>query len=107
MATRRVCDYPVRGEIHGVVIDRPVEVHMPNSRPVELDLCEEHAAPIAGLIEKVRPTAARTTTRRAKATGKKPLDTAAMRAWALEQGMNVSPKGMIPKDVQQAYAKAH
>ncbi|MFF4607887.1 Lsr2 family protein [Streptomyces sp. NPDC001339] len=47
------------------------------------------------------------TTRRSRKTSARTEDTAAIRAWAKEQGYAVSERGRVPADIREAYAKAH
>jgi hypothetical protein len=45
--------------------------------------------------------------RAAKVAKDSPSDTAKIRAWAKEQGMEVSDRGRIPLEVRAAYSAAH
>ena len=42
-----------------------------------------------------------------RAVGGKKVTAAAVRTWALDEGMEVSPRGRIPAAVRDAYDKAH
>jgi hypothetical protein len=78
-----------------------------DGKPMEIDVCGSHAAQLRELMTgyagharrsaagKTRPPARRQRDRRASAS---------KRAWASEQGFEVSPRGRIPGEVEEAYA---
>ncbi|WP_326617712.1 Lsr2 family protein [Streptomyces decoyicus] len=51
--------------------------------------------------------ASRKTGRVRKARKAAASDTAAIRAWAKEQGYQVNERGRVPADIREAYQKAH
>lgn len=74
----------------------------------EIDLNEEHAAQLrdelAEWIGSARRVGGRRSTKNAKRSGD---DNPAIRAWAVEQGMQVSARGRISQEIRDAYAAAH
>jgi hypothetical protein len=96
-----------------------------NEKPVELtyggvayrtDLCPTHAAELAGVLDPYLQTAERIAARRNPATATRPLDerprrparrdpiqVGAIRTWARANGYDVSDRGRIPREVEDAY----
>ncbi|MDR2348463.1 MAG: Lsr2 family protein [Bifidobacteriaceae bacterium] len=81
----------------------------------EVDLTKEHAEELrrglepwikAGRRAKGAKPAARAG-RAAKPAKEATGDTAKIRTWALEQGMEVADRGRIPREVRRAYEAAH
>lgn len=86
----------------------------------EIDLTEAHAAELrealAGYIDAARRVSGRArtggrsqrrTTPAATGAGDGKLDLGAVRAWARDQGMDVSGRGRVSGQVLQAYRDAH
>lgn len=74
----------------------------------EMDLSEENAAKLRDALAPWIGNARRVGGRRS--TGRKPQKgTSAndIRAWAIEQGMQVSARGRVPAEVREAYEKAN
>lgn len=72
----------------------------------EVDLSEKNKARMDKVIEPF-VKAARRTGGRQVAGSKKKSKTMQIREWAMGQGMEVNPTGIVPKRVVQAYEKAH
>ncbi|MCB5179526.1 histone-like nucleoid-structuring protein Lsr2 [Streptomyces antimicrobicus] len=82
-----------------------------DGKTYEIDLNDAHAsrlrdelAPYVGAGRKMG--GARTAARR-MGSNKPAEDTAAIRAWAKGQGLEVNDRGRVPADIKEAYAKAH
>lgn len=75
----------------------------------EMDLSEENAAKLRDALAPWVGHARRVAGRRT--TGRKPSGKGAsandIRAWALEQGMQVSARGRVSSEVREAYEKAN
>jgi len=93
-----------------------------DGRSYEIDLSDDNAAKLrdslASFVAAARRAGGSTGTRRARSqrstsdTDEAPArsnreETAAIRAWARENGHEVSERGRIPKAVVQAYQSAH
>ncbi|GGU79547.1 Lsr2 family protein [Streptomyces litmocidini] len=84
-----------------------------DGKTYEIDLTTANAEKLRGLLEPYttsgRRTGGRTTGGRGKgravATGSQ--DTAKIRAWAKENGMNVNDRGRVPADIKAAYEDAN
>ncbi|MEU6625863.1 Lsr2 family protein [Streptomyces litmocidini] len=84
-----------------------------DGKTYEIDLTTANAEKLRGLLEPYttsgRRTGGRTTGGRGKgravATGSP--DTAKIRAWAKENGMNVNDRGRVPADIKAAYEDAN
>ena len=94
-----------------------------NETPVELsysgvdyrtDLCREHADELTALLEPFLGPAERVEGRRRSSTGadgrsarrptrRDPAQVSAIRVWARENGYEVSDRGRIPREVEDAY----
>ena len=80
----------------------------------EIDLSARNAARLRSELERYQVAGRRTTPRKARstrpanptATRIDPVQLAAIRAWALRRGLDVSPRGRIPQDVLDAYNTA-
>lgn len=84
-----------------------------DGREYTIDLSDENAeafrevmAPYIEAGHRVGATARRKPARKGAAKGSG-VDTKAVRAWAIENGWNVSERGRIPADVMAAYAEAN
>lgn len=84
-----------------------------DGKTYEIDLTTANAEKLRGLLDPYtkggRRTGGRVTAARAKgrasATAGSP-DTAAIRAWAKENGYNVNDRGRVPAEIREAYEKA-
>jgi hypothetical protein len=95
-----------------------------NETPVELayggvdyrtDLCREHADELSAVLEPFLGQAERVESRRRRSaasgdgraagrpTRRDPEQVGAIRTWARENGYQVSDRGRIPRDVEEAY----
>lgn len=75
----------------------------------EIDLSSGNAAKLRDALAPWVATARRTGGRRGRRSGKAAVaaGSADIRAWAQEQGMEVSARGRVPAEIREAYAKAH
>lgn len=75
-----------------------------------IDLSDEHVGEFRALLEPyvaaARKADGATSTRRNRSTAPK-LDSKAVREWASANGYQVSERGRVSGEVQQAYAAAH
>src|SRR5690242_1784520 len=76
-----------------------------DGRDYEIDLSEKNAKELRKTLEPWVNSARRAGGRRAAkvTTG---VDTAAVRAWAASNGIELSPRGRLPKDVLEQYRAA-
>ncbi|MFD9569756.1 Lsr2 family protein [Streptomyces sp. NPDC059982] len=72
--------------------------------PDSYDKLLEAVSPFTKVGRRVRGTRTKAATPRTAGTGQ---DTAAIRAWAKEQGLNVNDRGRVPAEVREAYNAAH
>lgn len=99
-----------------------VTFHDADGRPLQIDLSKENretltelqgefSQSIAGFVESARPAAGEPVRRRRQVAAVKPRtgreETAAIRAWARDNGHEISGRGRIPKTVVDAYQAAH
>lgn len=75
-----------------------------DGRDYEIDLSDTNAEALRSALAPW-VTAARKTAGRRPARGPK-TDTKAIREWALSQGIEVSARGRIPREIQDQYAQA-
>ena len=77
----------------------------------EIDLGEANLAKfekaLAPWIKQARKVGGRTRRRRAGGGGRAEVSPTEVRRWAEEQGMEVSSRGRIPREVMAAYIAAH
>jgi hypothetical protein len=82
-----------------------------DGRDYEVDLSKKNAKSLRdGLkryVEVGRKTGGRRTSRSGSTAGSDRAQLSAVRAWARQQGMEVSERGRISARVQEAYNKAH
>lgn len=73
----------------------------------KLDYYIEHATRVGG--RRRRPSAAGTAlaAKTASSTKRDPAQTRAIRQWASDEGYDVSERGRIPADIEEAYNAAH
>jgi len=76
-----------------------------------IDLSEANASELreqlAAWIGYARKVSGRAKAKSNGSNGSKPVDPATVRAWAKEQGLDVSERGRIVKTVWDAYLEAH
>ena len=73
----------------------------------EIDLSAENASELREALGVWAGKARRVGGRRQRGTTTPGEDTAAIRAWAQDNGYNVGDRGRIPDEVRQAYKDAH
>lgn len=74
----------------------------------EIDVNAEHAEQLRAALEPWVGAARRVGGRRATAKKKsRGSGTAAVRAWAQENGYEVGPRGRVPQEIHEAYRAAH
>jgi len=83
-----------------------------DGRSFEIDLNDANAKKLRKALEKYiaagRKTGGRTSSRgRGAAATSSGTDTAAIRAWAKENGHDVNDRGRVPANVREAYEKAN
>ncbi|MEV0850525.1 Lsr2 family protein [Streptomyces sp. NPDC049954] len=84
-----------------------------DGKSYEIDLTTANADKLRGLLEDYVKHGRRTGGRAAGGRGKSRAssggnqDTAAIRAWAKENGHKVNDRGRVPAEVRQAYEDAH
>lgn len=80
-----------------------------DGKTYEIDLSDEHATKmreaLAPFVGSARKVGGRATIRRL-GSSKPAEDTAAIRAWAKENGFDVNDRGRVPANIREAYAKA-
>lgn len=81
------------------------------STSYEMDLTEAEAGQFYDAVKKYTDVATKTSGRGLRTGGSKPKSdrgqTQAIRAWARENGHEVSDRGRISQDIQDAYNAAH
>lgn len=101
-------------DLDGVEADETVTFAL-DGKSYEIDLTTANADKLRGLLEDYVKHGRRTGGRTAGARGKARAvtgsggnqDTAAIRAWAKENGHEVNDRGRVPAKVRQAYEDAH
>lgn len=73
----------------------------------EIDLSEENASKLREGLTRWTTHARRVGGRKTKQTINPGADNQKIRAWAMEQGLEVSARGRISAEVRDAYAQAH
>ncbi|KQU46867.1 hypothetical protein ASG84_09040 [Rhodococcus sp. Leaf278] len=73
----------------------------------KLDLYIEHATRVGGRKRKPSPAAASTSAAAGGSGKRDPEQTRAIRQWAFDQGYEISERGRIPADIEEAYNAAH
>lgn len=108
--TIRICDDPLQKEESEWLADRRRTFAL-DGRTYEIDLCEEDSAHLEELLDPYLKVARRIVG--AKGVGipspasSRTLDYQAIRAWAAQNKIHVSPRGRIPHTVLNAYQEAH
>ena len=80
-----------------------------DGREYEIDLSEKNAKALRKTFEPWTSSARRISRGRSRATSTRvqtDVDTAAVRAWAASNGIELSSRGRLPKDVVQQYRDA-
>lgn len=72
----------------------------------EIDLSGDHAVELRSALEPWIAKARKTSSRRSAGRARR-SDSAKIRAWAKENGYDVSERGRISVDIREAYAKAN
>ncbi|MFV0430301.1 MAG: Lsr2 family protein [Arachnia sp.] len=77
----------------------------------EIDLSADNIAKLqaalAPFVDNAQAQSSRVRGRKAAARGAGRADASLVRAWAREQGMEVSDRGRVPNEVLEAYRNAH
>ncbi|OZC55439.1 hypothetical protein CH267_12680 [Rhodococcus sp. 06-621-2] len=74
----------------------------------KLDYYIEHATRVGGRRRKPSAAGATSTAKTASsATKRDPAQTRAIRQWASDEGYEISERGRIPADIEEAYNAAH
>lgn len=75
----------------------------------EIDLSASHASELRESFDRWTAVARKVSAKRAPARGSagRRDDTAKVRAWAKDNGFEISERGRISTEVREAYAKAH
>ena len=73
----------------------------------EIDLSEQNVQKLQEALAPFMAAGRRVTNRTAAADKTDGSQSQAIRQWAREQGMKVSDRGRVPKEVQEAYRKAN
>lgn len=95
-------------DIDGSTADETVEFSLDNQN-YEIELSAENAAKLRGVLEPYIQNARRVAGTRApkrKTTSASRFDPAQVRAWAQENGLEVSSRGRISADVLDAYERS-
>ncbi|MGW5074085.1 histone-like nucleoid-structuring protein Lsr2 [Rhodococcus sp. NPDC004095] len=120
MARQQVVQYVVTDDFDGKKVDENLAVAVEFSwdgKDYRLDLRPENYDKIKGDFEKwiaaaaeVKPTRggrASSGTRKSSASGRSKEELAQIRKWAAENGHEVSSRGRIAQEIQDAYDQAH
>lgn len=78
----------------------------------EIDLSDQNAKELQDFLGKYINAAAKVTSRlprgeRSSAPKSNKEELRKIRAWAAEQGLNISPRGRVSQDIQERYRAAH
>jgi nucleoid-associated protein Lsr2 len=101
-------------DLHGDDTDAVTSITLANGKAqYELDVCQAHldelTAPARRVRQQRRARAAATSKRRPakkstqRTRGRKSLDAAAVRAWALSEGYEIGDRGRIPASIVDAF----
>ncbi|CAM5240476.1 Lsr2 family protein [Streptomyces hirsutus] len=99
-------------DLDGVEADETVTFAL-DGKTYEIDLTTANADKLRGLLEPYvkggRRTGGRASSgaRKARATSGGNQDTAAIRAWAKENGHEVNDRGRVPAAIREAYERAN
>ena len=73
----------------------------------EIDLNTHHASNFRNLVTPWISHARRSSGRNTRGRNTRPWSASDIRAWAIAQGISVSPRGRISQEIKDAYAAAH
>jgi hypothetical protein len=103
-----ICDFA--GDKHEAT--ETVRFQSPDHNPVEADVCDKHKAEMVKAFAKFADigrnvhNAAGTQTRKRPSRPSSGISHAQVRAWAAGQGIEVNPRGNLPKDVIEKWEAA-
>lgn len=104
--TIRICDDPLQKEDSEWLADRRRTFGL-DGRTYEIDLCEDDNAHLEEALSPYLKAARRVGSVKGVAAPAPTLDFQAVRAWAAQNQIHVSPRGRIPFAVISAYEEAH
>lgn len=80
-----------------------------DSTAYEVDLSDANATELRSILSRFAEKARRTGGRRQAAadTRTAAVDTKAVRAWAVAQGLDINPRGRVPESIIQQYVAAN
>ena len=93
--------------INGVEYSIDLKAKNANEFHKKLDYYVGHATRVGGRKRKPSPAAASTATAVGGSVKRDPEQTRAIRQWAFDQGYEISERGRIPADIEEAYNAAH
>jgi hypothetical protein len=73
----------------------------------KLDYYIEHSTRVGGRKRKPSPAGAAPTAKTGTPAKRDPAQTRAIRQWAADEGYEISDRGRIPADIEEAYNAAH
>jgi hypothetical protein len=73
----------------------------------KLDYYIEHSTRVGGRKRKPSPAGAATPAKTGTSATRDPAQTRAIRQWAFDEGYEISDRGRIPADIEEAYNAAH
>ena len=104
MASRTIVE--LTDDVDGKPADETVRFAL-DGREYEIDLSSKNAKAIRKAFEPWIGSARRASSRRGRTTRvEASVDTAAVRAWAASNGIELSSRGRLPKDVVEQYRAA-
>ena len=108
MASRVVVEFT--DDLNGKPADETVSFGLDGS-VYEIDLTSKNAAALRKAFQPWQESARRAGggkrgKRGSSGSGKSPVDTKAVRAWAASNGIALSPRGRLPKDVVEQFRAA-
>lgn len=93
--------------INGVEYSIDLKAKNANEFHRKLDYYIEHATRVGGRKRKPSPAAASTPSTAGVPAKRDPAQTRAIRQWAFDQGYEISERGRIPADIEEAFNAAH
>ncbi len=93
--------------INGVEYSIDLKAKNANEFHKKLDYYVEHATRVGGRKRKPSPAAASAATAADGSSKRDREQTRAIRQWAFDQGYEISERGRIPADIEEAYNAAH
>jgi hypothetical protein len=103
MATRRITK--LTDDTNGQPADETIRFSL-DGHTYEIDLSETNAQALRDALGPWVDSARRTSTGRRTPQTRAPVDSAAVRAWAASNGIDISPRGRLPKNVVELYRAA-